>query len=256
MTIAGSDSGGGAGIQADLKTILMHDDCWGICVITAITAQNTQKVKKIFRLPLDIIENQFDTLIEDFDVHAIKTGMLLNSEIIDLISSKINLLQTPLIIDPVMRSTTGTNLSEGDFLESLIGKLIPISTIITPNINEAEILSNISINNHDNVEDACRIIKKLGTKAVLIKGGHLNEKKSDVFDTFYYKEKFYYFKKKRITGNFHGIGCTFSTAIACNLAKDIDIVESVKNSETFIEKVILSSKRFSRGLIPVNQKIQ
>ncbi|MHA1271581.1 MAG: bifunctional hydroxymethylpyrimidine kinase/phosphomethylpyrimidine kinase [Candidatus Helarchaeota archaeon] len=253
MTIAGSDSGGGAGIQADLKTILTHN-LWGVSVITAITAQNTNEVKKIYRLPLDIIESQFDILIDDFNIKAIKTGMLLNSEIIKLISSKIKDLEIPIIIDPVLKSTTGTQLTENKFIESLCSDLIPYSTIITPNIYEAEIIIKDKISTHSDVESACKKIAQLGPKAVIIKGGHLNEEYSTIFDTLYYNKKFYYYKKIRIKRRFHGLGCTFSTSIACNLSKGYGIVDSVKLAQEYINTVIENSIKVAHGLIPANQK--
>ncbi|MHA1696954.1 MAG: bifunctional hydroxymethylpyrimidine kinase/phosphomethylpyrimidine kinase [Candidatus Helarchaeota archaeon] len=253
MSIAGSDSGSGAGIQADLKTIMMHD-LWGVCVITSITAQNTKKIKKIYRLPLDIIESQLDALLEDYDIRTIKIGMLLSPEIIELVSNKIKNLGIDIIIDPVMRSTSGTDLIKGDYVSTLCKSLIPYSTMITPNIEEAKILSQIEISNQSDVKEACKKIIELGTKSVIIKGGHINPSISEVFDTLYYSKKFYYFKKKRVKGNFHGLGCTFSSSIACNIAKGYDIVSSVKLSEVFIENVINNSIKIAHGLIPVNQK--
>ena len=254
LTIAGSDSGCGAGVQADLKTIQMHD-LWGVCVITNITAQNTKEIRKIYRLPLDIIESQFDVLFDDFNIKSIKIGMLHSVEIAELISKKIEGLKIPIVLDPIIKSSTGTLLIENNFLDVLIHKLIPLTTIITPNIKEAEQLSGLNITNQQEIEEACKKIVQYGTKAVIIKGGHLNEDLPFVFDTLYYNKKFYYFKKRRVKKRFHGLGCTFSSSIACNLIKHFDLIEAVKNSEKFMEKVISNSIKITSGLIPVNQKI-
>lgn len=253
MSIAGSDSGAGAGIQADLKTILVHD-LWGVSVITTITAQNTKEINKIYQLPLDIIEGQLDALISDFPIHVIKIGMLYSTEIIEVIFNKLKNLKIPIVLDPILKSTTGKDLITGNYLDVLKNRLIPISSIITPNIMEAEKLSNTHICDLNDVKNACKIIKGIGSDAVLVKGGHLNEEEEEIFDTLYYQGKFYFFRKMRIIGNYHGIGCTFSSSIACNLASGNDLVDSVKLSETYIENVIANSNRVTKGLIPVNQK--
>ncbi|MBD3229685.1 MAG: bifunctional hydroxymethylpyrimidine kinase/phosphomethylpyrimidine kinase [Candidatus Lokiarchaeota archaeon] len=254
MTIAGSDSGAGAGIQADLKTI-MSNNLYGVSVITAITAQNTLEVKKIYRLPLDIIKSQLDVLLSDFEIGAIKTGMLYSSEIIEIVVNKINSRNIPVVVDPVLRSSTGKSLVEGEFLKSIKEKLIPQTTIITPNLFEAEQLSGVSIITQNDIKDAGEKIIEMGVKAVLIKGGHFNIDKPYVFDTLLYDDKSYFYKKDRIKGEFHGIGCTFSSSIACNLAKGYDILEAIKLSEDYIEKVINNSFKITKGLIPINQKI-
>jgi hydroxymethylpyrimidine/phosphomethylpyrimidine kinase len=244
LTIAGSDSGGGAGIQADLKTFAalgVH----GACVVTSLTAQNTLAVKETFDLPPEFIEAQFDAIHEDLEVKAAKTGMLSNREIIDVVARKIG--DYPLIVDPVMVAESGGRLLRGDAVDALKTRLFPKAVLVTPNISEAEALSGIRIEGVEDMKEACRIISEHGCD-VIVKGGHLN-----ATDILYHKGKFYQFETERFDFATHGSGCTFASAITAWLARGVGLVDAVSNAKSFITKAIAASYKPGKGLMVVNQ---
>lgn len=226
LTIAGSDSGGGAGIQADLKTFAAHR-VHGLSVVTSLTAQNTSAVRDVLDVPAGFIESQFDAIHEDFNVGAAKTGMLSRKESIMVVSKKIG--PYPLVVDPVMVSESGGRLLAEDAVDTLITRLLPKALVTTPNIFEAEILSGMKITGMADVKKACKRISELGCD-VVIKGGHFNGT-----DVLYIEEGFHIFHGAKLDGSFHGSGCAFSAAIAANLAVGFDLVGSVSNAKEFIK---------------------
>lgn len=251
LTIAGSDSSAGAGIQADLKTFAAHK-IYGLCVITAITAQNTTNIFKIFKIPLDMIEAQLDALIEDFTISAVKTGMLPSAEIIALVADKLKKLNVPIVVDPIIRAGVGRDLIEKDAVNEFVSRLFPIATLVTPNIFEAESFSGVKVKSESDLKiNAQKIIGK-GVKAVLIKGGHLNV--PEVIDFLFLKnEKQKVFRKPRVQGQTrHGTGCVLSAAIAANLANKMDLLEAVDRAEKYIDMIFPEVLKIGHGNPPIN----
>jgi len=254
LTIAGSDSGGGAGIQADLKTFSVLG-VYGMSVLTSITAQNTTGVQGIHDLPPEFVGLQIDSVMQDIGAHAIKTGMLSNSQIIKIVSEKIKkFIVKNLIVDPVMIAKGGDRLLKEDAIESLKYELIPLATMVTPNLSEAEVLSGIKINNLDNMKEAAQKIFELGTNNVLIKGGHLSS--DDAIDVLYNGNTFKEFKARRFeTRNTHGTGCTFSSAITAELAKGTNIEEAVSIAKRYTTLAIENSLNIGHGHGPLNHLV-
>lgn len=229
LSIAGSDPSGGAGIQADLKAF-SYLGIHGATVVTCVTAQNTKQVKTIYKIPVDIIEKQIETLFDDFSIDAVKTGMLYDEEIIRIILKKLKKYQIKPVIDPVMIATTGDKLMNHMFITSLQKELLPYALIVTANIPEASILSNMKITQWNEAEAASKILFQLGPKYVLLKGGHF---KSDMaIDFLYDGKKFYKFALPKIPQRkAHGSGCTLSALITGLLAmgkSPVDAVEKAK----------------------------
>ena len=217
LTIAGSDSSGGAGIQADLKTFAALGT-YGMSAICALTAQNTQGVTMVVNTPEEMVEAQLDAIYSDIPPDGVKTGMLSTSGITKTVASYLEKhLASPLVVDPVMVATTGAVLLEKDAIEAYKTKLIPLATLITPNIPEAEVLSGMEIHSADDMRAAAKKLSLLGCQAVLVKGGHRVE---DAMDILYDGSDFHVYKGERIeTDNTHGTGCTLSSAIAANRAR-------------------------------------
>ncbi|KRQ87634.1 Hydroxymethylpyrimidine/phosphomethylpyrimidine kinase [Caloramator mitchellensis] len=250
LTIAGSDSCGGAGIQADLKTFSAHL-VYGMSVVTSVTAQNTQGVFGALDMPRDFIELQIKVVFEDIKVDAVKIGMLSSSEIIKTVSQSLKKYGAiNVVLDPVMISKSGFKLLKYEAIETLIQDLIPVCTIITPNIHEASLLADMEIKNINEMKEACQRIHKLGAKNVLVKGGHLDD---DAIDVLFDGKEFYYFKGQRInTINTHGTGCTLSSAIASNLALGYPVPDAIKNSKEYIQRAIENSFSIGHGVGPVD----
>ncbi len=251
LTVAGSDSGGGAGIQADLKTFAalgVH----GMSVITSITAQNTYEVRAVHDIPLEVIKSQFEAVVDDIGVDAAKTGMLSNSRIIELVASLIRKYDVKVVVDPVMIAKSGALLLREDAVDTLIKELIPLATVVTPNKPEAERLSNTLIKD---LSDAKVVAKKLvdglGATAAVVKGGHMSEEES--VDVMYYEGRFYEFRALRVRSkNTHGTGCSFSAAIAAEIAKGKPIPEAVRTAKEFITTAIAYGLPIGKGYGPVN----
>ncbi|MCX8192136.1 MAG: bifunctional hydroxymethylpyrimidine kinase/phosphomethylpyrimidine kinase, partial [Nitrososphaerales archaeon] len=209
LTIAGSDSGGGAGIQADLKTFAalgVH----GMSVITAITAQNTVSVSAIHDVPLDIIKAQIEAVVEDIGVDIVKTGMLHTKDVINLVADEVMEYRLPIVVDPVMVAKSGARLLREDAVNTLIERLLPLAIVVTPNRMEAEILANMNIGNLHDAEVAARRIAELGPQAVVVKGGHLSTE-DKVVDTLYYKGEVKRYVGDRLDADTtHGTGCCLS----------------------------------------------
>jgi hydroxymethylpyrimidine/phosphomethylpyrimidine kinase len=247
LSIGGSDSSGGAGIQADIKAFSLLD-LHGATVITAITAQSADKVEKIYKVPVENIESQIDTIFEDMEPKAVKTGMLFDKEIIKLVSKKIAEHNIKTIVDPVMISTSGYRLSEKEqeFIDALKNYLLPKAFAVTPNIIEASKIANKDISSKIDVEDAAREIHSLGAKNVIIKGGHL---KGDYATDFVFNgEKFISFYLPKIKNKkTHGSGCSFSAILTGLVAKNMDIVNATKKAKTMIWGMIEKGYNVGKG---------
>ena len=253
LTIAGSDTSSGAGIQADLKTFQIHK-VYGTTVITSITAQNSRKVWQSFDLPVSLIQAQFQAIVEDFKIKAAKTGMLSSPEIVSSISDLILKYKIKnLIVDPVMVSKTGYELLNKKGIETLKSSLFPLTLLATPNFQEAEILSGIKIDSLGKMKEAAKKIRELGCKAVLIKTGDAPFNKGT--DLFWDGKKFQIFKGKPVPGkNPHGTGCVFSAAITARVALGENLTDAIFHAKQFIQKAIqkaesnwiMEEARFSR----------
>ncbi|WLR42962.1 bifunctional hydroxymethylpyrimidine kinase/phosphomethylpyrimidine kinase [Bacillus carboniphilus] len=252
LTIAGSDSGGGAGIQADIKTFQQFH-VFGMTAITAVTAQNTTGVQGIYPLALEGISKQIDAVATDLRPDAVKTGMLFNEEVIELVSTKVKEHKiTQLVIDPVMIAKGGQPLLQSTAVRSMKEKLIPQACVITPNIPEAEALVGMKIERLDDRKKAAKALHNLGAKNVIIKGGHdSNDQK--VVDLLYDGEEFHYFEGERVnTPHTHGTGCTFSAALTACLAKGSSIVEATEIAKNYIQEAIQNTLHFGSGHGPTN----
>ncbi|MTT32112.1 bifunctional hydroxymethylpyrimidine kinase/phosphomethylpyrimidine kinase [Terrilactibacillus sp. BCM23-1] len=255
LTIAGSDSSGGAGIQADLKTFSAHG-VYGMSVIVSITAQNTQKVEEVEDLSPRIIGAQLDAVFSDITVDAVKIGMVSNPEAIRVIAEKLIQYKPKFIVlDPVMVSKSGYDLLQPEAKNVLIEKLLPLATIVTPNLFEAErLINNGEITTIEGMKEAAKQIYALGPQAVLVKGGHLE---GDAVDVFYDGKQFETFEEERIeTKNTHGTGCTLSSAIASHLAKGEALEEAIEGAKTYIQGAIRHSLSIGHGSGPTNHFFQ
>lgn len=252
LTIAGSDSGGGAGIQADLKTF-QELGVFGTTAITALTAQNTLGVHGVYPQSLQIIEDQIDVVLSDIGANAVKTGMLFSSDIIRLVARKLKHYEVSnIVVDPVMIAKGGAELLQMEAVEALKEALIPLATVITPNIPEAEKLLGIDkIESLTDMEQAAKQLHEFGPEVVVIKGGHLVEKAA--IDIIYDGHQFEYLETKRIQSKHtHGTGCTFASAIAAELAKGNTIFQSIKIAKAFIQTAIEDGIRIGKGISPTN----
>lgn len=250
LTIAGSDSSGGAGIQADLKTFAANG-VYGMSVITAVTAQNTQGVLAVEDISIGVVQKQLEAVFEDIGVDAVKIGMVSNSDTINTICNHLQKYSTVnIVVDPVMVSKSGYHLLQPEAIGVLIEKLLPLATIVTPNIPEAELIAGMKIKDFKDMETAAALIRKLGPKNVLLKGGHLPDQATDIlFDG----EQYQYFKGERIpTRHTHGTGCTLSAAIAANLAKGLKIPSAIKEAKDYLTTAIAHSLAIGKGVGPTN----
>jgi hydroxymethylpyrimidine/phosphomethylpyrimidine kinase len=250
LTIAGSDSGGGAGIQADLKTFAALG-VYGSSVLTAVTAQNTVEVAAIAEVPDEVVIAQIDTVVEDIGANAVKTGMLSGRSIIQNVADRLVAWGIPwLVVDPVMVSKSGAPLLQPNAVDALKSDLLPLASIVTPNLAEAEILANMSITTPEDIREAARRIAALGPQIVIIKGGHLEGPPVDlVFDGI----EFLPIEGERIqTTNTHGTGCTYSAAITAFLAHGLQPIESIQLARRYLESALRHSYSIGEGHSPVN----
>ena len=250
LTIAGSDCSGGAGIQADLKTMTMNG-VYAMSAITALTAQNTTGVSAIQESTPEFLKQQIDAVFEDIRPDAVKIGMVASSELIRIIAERLRYHDAKnIVVDPVMVATSGSALMKSDAIETLIEELLPLSTVITPNIPEAQVLSGLTI---ENKEDMMTAAKKIGDSyhcAVLLKGGHSVH---DANDLLYEKGAFVWFEGRRIDNpNTHGTGCTLSSAIASNLAKGFTLTESIQRGKAYISGVLAAMLDLGEGSGPMD----
>ena len=250
MTIAGSDSGGGAGIQADLKTFAALG-VYGTSALTAITAQNTVGVTGIHEIPTSMIAAQIDAVLTDIGADAVKTGMLASGPIIECVVSKMEQHQVQrLVVDPVMVAKSGDSLLREDAIEALRTKLVPLASVITPNIPEAEALTGMKIDSDADVRRAAKMFTGMGAKAVVVKGGH---REGPATDLLYDGSKFHEFSAQRIeTSNTHGTGCTFASAIAAGLARGMSVLDAVQLAKDYVTEAIRRSFSVGRGHGPLN----
>jgi len=250
LTIAGSDSGGGAGIQADLKAITLLGG-YGMSVLTALTAQNTVGVQAIHEVPAGFVETQIDSVLSDIGADAIKTGMLANADIIEVVAKKIRQYGVKrVVVDPVMVAKSGDSLLREDAQDALIKRLLPLSMVVTPNLPEASVLAGFKVNSIEEMRKAAHRIHRLGAKHVVVKGGHL---RGMAIDILYDGRRFHEIESKRIeTKNTHGTGCTFASAIATLLARGERVPEAVRKAKTFITLAIQSGLSLGKGTGPTN----
>jgi hydroxymethylpyrimidine/phosphomethylpyrimidine kinase len=247
LTIAGSDSGGGAGIQADLKTFAAHG-VYGICALTALTAQNTLGVQGVFEVPADFVGLQIDSVIGDIGADAVKIGMLSNTGIIEMVAAKVREYALgPVVLDPVMVAKGGDPLLREEARGALIKILLPLATIVTPNIPEAEVLCGFAIGDRASMRRAARAILELGAKAVVVKGGHLDDREESL-DLLFDGKDFREFSSPRIASkNSHGTGCSFSSAIAASLALGLPLGEALVSAKEYITRIIAASVELGLG---------
>jgi len=250
MTIAGSDSGGGAGIQADLKTFSALG-VYGTSAITAITAQNTQGVTQVLELPPDLVAAQIDAIVSDIGADAVKTGMLANSAIIEVVAAKVRQHGlTNLVVDPVMVAKSGDHLLRQEAVAALRELLLPLALVVTPNIPEAEVLVGRKLEGPDDLRRAAEEIGALGARHVVLKGGHRD---GPAVDLYYDGHSFHEFAAPRVdTSSTHGTGCTFASAIAAGLAKGSSVREAVAMAKAYITKALQSAYPVGHGHGPVH----
>ena len=251
LTIAGSDSGAGAGIQADLKTFSALG-VYGTTVITAITAQNTVGVQAVEVVSAAMVRQQIEAVLSDISVDAVKIGMLGSLENVEVTAGLLRQYQARnIVLDPVLASTSGYRLLPGEALNALVGQLLPVARMVTPNLAEAEILSGMKISTVNDMKTAAMAIHQIGPRMVLVKGGHLAGAPIDVF---YDGADFVFLEAKRIPSeNTHGTGCALSSAIAAGLAKGLDPLNAVHAAKQFISAAIRHSLKIGSGKGPVNQ---
>lgn len=254
LTIAGSDSGAGAGIQADLKTFAALG-VYGTSVITAVTAQNTLGVKSFQEISPEIVRDQIEAICTDFEVAAAKTGMLASSKIIEVVVQSVKRYKLEnLVVDPVMVAKSGDRLLLPEAEKALVEKLIPLALLVTPNLREAEVLYGKKVSTKEEMKEAARKILDYGARTVVVKGGHLD---GEAIDIFYDGENFQELKAQKIlTTNDHGTGCTFSAAIAAFLALGMDLCSSVVSAKEYITQALKHSYSVGHGRSPVNHFFQ
>ncbi|MBK8186375.1 MAG: bifunctional hydroxymethylpyrimidine kinase/phosphomethylpyrimidine kinase [Cellvibrio sp.] len=254
LTIAGSDSGGGAGIQADLKTFSALG-VFGCSTITSLTAQNTLGVQGVFAVPPEFVQQQIQSVMSDLQVGAIKTGMLANAGIISAVADSLkNYPLVPFVLDPVMIATSGDRLLTEDAIENLIKDLLPLATVITPNLHEAAALLNQSLaTDRKAMQEQGEKILSLGAKAVLMKGGHATDEQAT--DLLITQSGTVVFSAPRLqTKNTHGTGCTLASAIAAGLAKKLSLQDAVKQAKDYLQGALAASNqlRIGNGSGPVH----
>ena len=250
LTIAGSDCSGGAGIQADIKTMTMHG-VYGMSAITALTAQNTTGVRAIQESTPDFLKQQLDAVFEDIYPDAVKIGMVASSELICVIADRLKLYGAKnVVLDPVMVASAGSSLMKQNAVQTLVKELLPVSTLVTPNIPEAQVLSGVTIKSKEDMIAAAKQIGDSYRCAVLLKGGH---SVNDANDLLYVNGELIWFEGKRIDNpNTHGTGCTLSSSIASNLAKGFTIAESVQRAKDYISGALSAMLDLGKGSGPMN----
>ncbi len=251
LTIAGSDSGGGAGIQADLKTFAAHG-VYGASVVTAITAQNTVAVRAIHEVPAAVVAAQVDAVLEDIGADAVKTGMLSSAEIIGVVAERLRAHRTDrLVVDPVMVAKSGDRLLREDAVAALRELLLPLAAVVTPNAAEASVLAGLDVVDERTAHEAARRIRALGPGLVIVKGGHLGGERSD--DVVFDGASFEVLSAPRIdTPHTHGTGCTFSAAIAAELARGRSPLDAARAAKAFLHGAIEHAEPLGAGHGPVN----
>ena len=250
LSIAGSDSCGGAGIQADNKTMTMNG-VYAMSAITALTAQNTTGVRSILESTPEFLRDQIDAVFEDIRPDAVKTGMVSSSELITVIADRLRFFKAEnIVVDPVMVATSGSELLENGAVSTLTKELLPLATLVTPNIPEAEVLSKLTVHTKEDMERASKLIGDTYGCAVLLKGGHSI---NDANDLLYANGRYKWFCGKRIDNpNTHGTGCTLSSAIASNLAKGYDLEASIQRAKDYISDALAAMLDLGKGSGPID----
>ena len=251
LTVAGSDSSGGAGVQADLKTFAAHG-VYGLSAITALTAQDTLGIRACDAVSARLVTAQMEAVVSDIGVHAAKTGMLANLEIVEAVVGAIDELNIPLlVVDPVMVATSGEPLADDDAVDAMKSQLLRRAFVATPNIPEAETLSGISITTEEARREAARRILALGPKAVIIKGGHFPS--SDIVDLMYDGHRFIEFPMERLPGpSRHGTGCTFAAAVTAQLALGLCLSDAIQRAQQYVAGAIRAAPALGRGTGPID----
>lgn len=250
LTIAGSDSSGGAGIQADIKTMTAHG-VYAMSAITALTAQNTMGVQGVFCVTPEFLAQQLDSVFTDIFPDAVKTGMMAEPDLIRIVTEKLTFYKARnIVVDPVMVSTSGSKLLSDEALETMKSSLLPIADVITPNIPEASVLTGLDINSEKDMEDAAKRIHESFGVAVLLKGGHGHNTANDLL--YDGKETTWFYGERIDNPNTHGTGCTLSSAIASNLALGIDMKTAVTNAKTYISGALSAMLDLGSGSGPLD----
>lgn len=252
LTIAGSDSGGGAGIQADLKSFAavgVH----GTCVLTCVTAQNTRAVTSIFPLPPAEIRAQLRAVLDDFEVRGAKTGMLYSAEIVGTVADELRETGFPLVVDPVMVATVGARLDRDDFKDALVDRLLPRAELLTPNRREAERLAGFPIRGLADMEKAARALRGLGPRAVLVKGGHVA---GELVDVLFDGKTVHRLRSFRYPKELHGAGCTLAASVAAYLAQGKSLLKAVESARRRVASGFLASYRAGRGVEIINSHVR
>jgi len=254
LTIAGSDSGGGAGIQADLKTFMAHG-VYGASAITAITAQNTVGVHAVLMLEPSLVVAQIEAVLDDIGADAVKTGMLGNASIIRAVADTLERYRVErLVFDPVMVAKSGARLLEEDAIATLRARLLPLALVVTPNLPEASVLLSRPVTDERDMQDAARDLHSLGPRYVLLKGGHLSGR--DVVDLLYDGERFVALRAPRLeTNHTHGTGCTYAAAIAALIARGLPVEHAVRQAHAYLHDAIVHAPAIGRGYGPVNHLV-
>lgn len=250
LAIAGSDSGGGAGLQADLKTFAAHR-VYGLSAVTAVTAQNSARIESIYPVPAAAVVEQIESVVSDFEVHAVKTGMLVNVSIVEAVAATIETLKLPyLVVDPVILATSGERLLSKDAIAKVKTELFKGAQVVTPNRPEAELLTGCSINSITEARDVAHRILDLGPAAVILKGGHLPG--DDIVDVLFDGHDFVEFRKPRInTIHTHGSGCTFGAAVASGLALGQTLTEATQGATSYVEQAIRHASSIGHNHSPL-----
>ncbi|MDY0176662.1 MAG: bifunctional hydroxymethylpyrimidine kinase/phosphomethylpyrimidine kinase [Lentisphaeria bacterium] len=250
LTIAGSDSGGGAGIQADLKTMAAHR-VFGMSAIVAVTAQNTQTVSAVHELPAAMLQAQIDAVFSDIRVDAVKIGMLSSAELIRTVATCLQRWRPPFVVlDPVMISKSGCALLRDEAVNALAEELLPLADLVTPNLPEAERLSGRRVETRSQMLEAAHALQQKGAKAVLLKGGHSSEHADDLL---YYEQEETWLRGTRIEmRNTHGTGCTLSSAIAANVANGMSLLEACRKAKDYVRRAIAAGLEIGKGCGPLH----
>ena len=250
LTIAGSDSGGGAGIQADLKTFAAHR-VHGLSAIAALTAQHTRGVTAVDVPAVAFLRAQIDACFDDFQVGAVKLGMLATAEVIHTVADALERYRPPhIVLDPVMVATSGARLLETDALDALRNRLLPLATLVTPNLPEAELLLGTTIADRNSMHDACETLRARGARAVLLKGGHLVDD-GDVMDLFADTSGIHAFHHPRLQLEAHGTGCTLASSVAANLCRGLSLADACRAAGEYVHAALLRGYRPGRSDIVV-----
>jgi len=251
LTIAGSDSSGGAGIQADLKTFAAHG-VYGTCAITAITAQNSVAVSAVAPLEPELVTAQIEAVTRDIAIRAVKTGMLATASIVEAVAAAVSSCRLPsLVVDPVMIAKSGDRLLDPQAMHALRSALLPLAAVVTPNIPEAEVLSGRRIGSLDDASDAARIIQAMGPRAVIVKGGHAQG--DEVVDLLFDGERFTELRTTRIsTTSTHGTGCTFASAVAAQLALGASLTDAAAAAQDYVVGAIRHGLHIGHGHGPLD----